>query len=154
LEKTSGYGINTFHFFSDIKAAYDTIKRNKLLEPLKEFHIPPKLIRLIKLILKHVRCRVKIQNNLSEQFETSVGLKGDALSCILFNLALKEIVRELDIETKGTVYNQSTQILAYADDVIIEGTCIDALKDTVKKLMKTAQVMELTVNVQRQNTWK
>jgi len=51
-----------------------------------------------------VRCRIKIQNNLSEQFETAVGLKqqGEALSCIIFNLALEEVVRDSNIVTKGT----------------------------------------------------
>jgi hypothetical protein len=42
LEETSEYGISMFHVVSDFKAAYDTIKRNKLLEALKEFMIPQK----------------------------------------------------------------------------------------------------------------
>jgi sorting nexin-29 len=40
LEKTSEYGISTFHLFVDFKAAYDTIRRKKLLKALKEFKIP------------------------------------------------------------------------------------------------------------------
>jgi hypothetical protein len=72
LEKTSEYRISMFHLF-DFKVAYDTIRRDKLLEALTEFKIPPKLIRLVKLTLKHVRCRVKIHNNLSEQPDTSIG---------------------------------------------------------------------------------
>lgn len=69
--------------FVDLKAAYDTIRGNKILDALKEFKIPQKLIRLVKLILKHMSCRVKIHNNLSEQFETLVTLRQrDALSCI------------------------------------------------------------------------
>jgi sorting nexin-29 len=70
LEKTSEYGVSTFYLFIDFKAAYDTIRRDKLLEAIKEFKLPLKLMRLIKLTLKHERCRVKIQNNLLEQFET------------------------------------------------------------------------------------
>ena len=70
LEKTSEYGVSTFHLFIDFKAAYDTIRRDKLLEAIKEFKLPLKLMRLIKLTVKHERCRVKIQNNLLEQFET------------------------------------------------------------------------------------
>jgi hypothetical protein len=49
-----------------------------------------------------VRCRIKIQNSFSEQFETAAGLrKGEALSCILFNLALEEVVRDSKIITEG-----------------------------------------------------
>lgn len=44
--------------------------------------------------MKHVRCTVKIQNNLPEQSATSRALRQqDALSCILFNLALEKVVR-------------------------------------------------------------
>ena len=49
--------------------------------------------------------KVKIQNNWSEQYETSVGLRQeDALSCILFNLALEEVIKDLEIKSKGTIY--------------------------------------------------
>jgi sorting nexin-29 len=82
-----------------------------------------------------MRCRVKIRNNPLEQFDTSPGLrKEDALSCILFNLALEKVVRDSDTETKGTVYNKSTQILTYADDTVIVGRSIDAVKETMKQL--------------------
>jgi len=40
LEKNSKYGISSLHFFADLKAAYDTIRGNKLLAALKEFKIP------------------------------------------------------------------------------------------------------------------
>jgi len=68
--------------FVVLKAAYDTIRGNKLLQALKEFKTLQKLIRLVNLTLKHARCRVKIRNNLLEQFELSVGLRQtNALSC-------------------------------------------------------------------------
>ena len=52
-------------------------------------------------------CRVKIQNNLLEQFVTSVGLRQeDTLSCILFNLAFKKVIKDSEIETKGTIYEE------------------------------------------------
>jgi hypothetical protein len=51
-----------------------------------------------------VRCRIKIQNNFSEQFETAVGLRqGEALFCILFNLTLEEVVRDSKVVTKGII---------------------------------------------------
>ena len=38
------------------------------------------------------------------------------VSCILFNLALEKAIKDLEIETKGTVYNKTNQTLAYADN--------------------------------------
>ena len=102
--KPSGYEISTFCLFVDFKAACDTTRRGRLLEALKEFKIPEKLNRPVTLTLKHVRYAVVIQNNLPEQCETSVGLRqGDAVSCIVFNLAFEKVIRcsEIDIMKVG-----------------------------------------------------
>jgi len=40
------------------------------------------------------------------------------------------------MDTKGTIYYKSTQIPAYADDIITVGRSIDALTETMKKLMR------------------
>jgi Reverse transcriptase (RNA-dependent DNA polymerase). len=94
LEKTSEYAVCRFHLSVDFKAACDTTRRDNSLEALKEFKIPQRVIKLVELTLKHVRCRVKIHNNVSEQYEVSVGFRqGDDLSCILFNLALEKVIR-------------------------------------------------------------
>jgi len=52
-----------------------------------------------------VTCRVKIQNKLLEKSVISVGLRQeDTLSCILFNLALEKVIKDSEIETKGTIF--------------------------------------------------
>jgi hypothetical protein len=57
--------------------------------------------------LKHVRCRVKMQNNLLKQSETLVGLRQeDTPTCILFNLALEKVMKDSEIEIKGTIYKK------------------------------------------------
>jgi sorting nexin-29 len=79
-----------------------------------------------------------------------VGLRlEDALSCILFNLALEKVIRNSEIETKGTTHNKSPQILAYTDDIVTVRRSTEALKETTKKSMKTAEVMGLTINTQK-----
>ena len=47
------------------------------------------------------------------------------------------------------MYNKSTQIIVYADDIVIVGRSIDTLKERVKTLIKAAQIVGLTVNVQK-----
>jgi hypothetical protein len=64
----------------DFKAAYDSVKRDKLLKAIEELLIPQKLINLTKATLRNIKCRVRIQNQLSELFTTERGLRqGDAL---------------------------------------------------------------------------
>jgi hypothetical protein len=59
-----------FHLLTDFKATYDSIKKNKLFKGMEEFEIPRTLINLMKAMLIRVRCRLKIQNSLSELFTT------------------------------------------------------------------------------------
>jgi hypothetical protein len=65
---------------------------------MEEFAIPTKLISLTKITLSRVKCRNKIQNNQSAPFVTEKGLRqGDALACLLFNIALGKAVRDARI---------------------------------------------------------
>lgn len=90
--------------------------------------------------------RVKMLNNLSEPFGTSRDLKqGDTLSCILFNVALEKVVRDLSI---GTIYNETIQILAYAGDIVLVGRAKSVLKEAIINLSKTVKEIGLTINLQ------
>jgi hypothetical protein len=77
---------------------------------------------LVRTTLEQVKCRVKVQNNLSEPSGTSVGLKqGDTFSYILFNIPLEKVVRDSMIETKGALYNKTILILAHAGHIVLRG---------------------------------
>jgi sorting nexin-29 len=105
-----------------LKATYDTTSRDKLLEIIKEFKIPQKLIGSVRAALERVQYGVKVQNNLSDASETSMDLRhGDVLSCILFNIALEKVVRDSGIETKRTAYNKTILILALANNIVFVG---------------------------------
>jgi sorting nexin-29 len=136
------YGVSTFHLSIDFKAAYDTINREKLFEPIKAFKIAQKLIGLVRATSKHVICRVKMQNNVSEPIGTSMGLRqGDTLSYILFNLALEKAVRDSGIETNGTIYNKTMQILECAEYIDLKGRTTGVLKEAIINLSKAAKEM-------------
>ena len=68
--------------------------------------------------ISNTRARVKVDKETSDVFITRRGVKqGDGLSCDLFNLCLEYVIREANIETKGTIFNKSLQALGYADDI-------------------------------------
>jgi len=52
IEKCYEYNIDIRNIFIDYTHAFDSIKRNKILDSLTQCKIPPKLIRIIKLTLK------------------------------------------------------------------------------------------------------
>jgi hypothetical protein len=85
---------------------------------MSELNFPTKLIRLTKATFTTVTCCVKIQNDCSEPL-----IQGDVLSTstLLFNVVLEVIVRRANLQTIGKIYNKETQLLAYADDIVIVG---------------------------------
>jgi sorting nexin-29 len=112
MEKTVEYQIGIHHLFIDFKSAYDSIDREKLLCAMMEFGIPSKLIRLVKATMTNMQCSVQIQSHLSEPISTTRGVRqGDALACLLFNIALEKAIRDSGIQIRGTIFYKMVQIL-------------------------------------------
>lgn len=103
--------------FIDHKQAFDNVNRAKLGETLSEFGLPEKRIQLAQMTMNNTKAQVKIGNKLSKEFEYNKGVKqADGLSTTLFILALHKTATTVD--QRGTIYNKSSQICAYADDII------------------------------------
>ena len=89
LEKCSEHGKDTYHLFIDIKAAYDSKDRHRVYAAMEELNIPQNLIALVKATMNNTQCQVKIKNRFSEPINVKNGVQqGDALACLLFNIAL------------------------------------------------------------------
>jgi uncharacterized protein YfeS len=90
LEKAREYKVDIHQLYIDYKQAYDTINRAELVEIMKEFGIPMKLVRSVKMTLANTYSKLKIQGKLSPSFETTTGLRQrDSLSTLLCNCAWK-----------------------------------------------------------------
>lgn len=150
LQRGSEFNVQTHHLFIDFKQAYDRIKRRELFVVMKELGFETKLIRLVKATLDGTKCRVKMQNNMSDTFETREGLRqGDALSCLLFNIALEGVLRRAGIQTQRTLATNMVQILAFADDLDIAGRRISDVIDVFTNLQREAAKLGLIVNIDK-----
>ena len=147
LEKTLEYQIDTHHLFIDFKQAYDSIDRSSLFTTMTSFGIPSKLNRLCWLTLANTTSVVRIGNHTSEQFTTMQGFRqGDALSCDFFNLCLEKIVRDSNIQMSGTIFDKSTQLLGYADDIDIIGRRKEDVATSFVEIEKAADRVGLKIN--------
>jgi len=150
LEKCNEHNKDTHHLFIDFKAAYESIDRSRLYAAMGELNIPQKLIALVMTTLNNTQCRVKIQNRLSAPINTKNGIRqGDALACLLFNIALEKVVRDAALNIRGTVFYKSVQIIAYADDIDIIGRTQSAMIEAFSSLEKPAKDMNLLVNQEK-----
>jgi hypothetical protein len=99
LEKACECNVDIHQLYIDYRQAYGSINRAQLVEIMKEFGIPKKLVRLVKIILKNTHNKVKIQGKLSPNFETVERCffclrQGDPLSTLLFNLCMENIIAD------------------------------------------------------------
>jgi sorting nexin-29 len=143
LEKCTEFNI-------DFRAAYESVRRQALWEIMEEFGFPQKLISLTKLTLRQVKSMVRINQKLSEPFETLEGLRqGDPLATLQFNIALEKATRGINADNSKSIYTRSTQILAYADDLDLVGRNIAAVKDAFESLEKGAEAVGLRINTDK-----
>jgi sorting nexin-29 len=147
LEKMREYGLSTFNLFVNFKATYDSINRTQLFKAMEEFQISRKLRSLVEITLINVRCKVKTPSGITDPFDQKKGLQhGDALSCMLFNIALEKAVREAKLDIRGTILHKSVQILAYVDDVVVVARDENEVKDAFNRLEMAAQKIGLMIN--------
>lgn len=142
--------IDLYHMFIDFKQAYDSISREKLYEILREFNIPTKLVRIIKVTMQNARGYVRIDGKLTTFFQIKKGLKqGDGLAPMLFNLVLEYIVRKTRIDVSSTIMHKSMQLAGYADDIDILGRTTLSIKETFLRLKEAAKEIGLKINTNK-----
>jgi len=83
----------------------------------------------------------------SDRFPIRNGLEqGDAVSPMLFNLALEYAIRRVQVNQDGLKLNGTHQLLAYADDVNILGGSIHILKENADALVAATREIGLEIN--------
>ena len=93
---------------------------------------------------------VKLSGKLTEYFEIKNGVRqGDALACLLFNLSLEWAIRDSGINTRGTIFTKTVQILAYAGDIVIISRTNKALCETFIALTYSAAKIHLNINEEK-----
>ena len=146
-EKMSEFNISTHYLFIDYKGAYDSIRREYLYKAMLEFGIPETIVRIIKLIMTDTESQIKIQSTLSPVFKIFNGVRqGDALACLLFNIVLESVIRRSSVQTRGTIFYKSTQLIAYADDIVIIGRSLDSVKEAFQSLEVASKEAGLIIN--------
>ena len=112
---------NLYAAFIDYSKAFDKVKHQKLIEILKKAGIPEVEIRLIVNLYWGQTAVVRIDNETSENFPISKGVRqGCILSPILFNLYTNYMIEEAFEDLNGIRINgENITNIRYADDTVL-----------------------------------
>lgn len=116
------------------------------------FGIPSKTVKMIELCTYKTRCEIKFNRHMSDELEVKTGLRqGDALSPVLFNIALETVVNKTKSKYDGLNLEDNIKqrgILANENDIIILGSNKQGVIMGSKELIKNIKDIGLaTLNL-------
>ena len=103
-----------------MRKAFDRMWRNGLFSKLID-KVEKPMWRAIYNYYKYSKAKVKLDNQLSEEFDIKEGVKqGGILSPYLFNFFMNELLEESDRLNQGAaIGNLNISLISYCDDLII-----------------------------------
>uniref|UniRef100_A0A2S2Q3M8 Retrovirus-related Pol polyprotein from type-1 retrotransposable element R2 n=1 Tax=Sipha flava TaxID=143950 RepID=A0A2S2Q3M8_9HEMI len=117
-----------------------------MINSLKEFNLPHKLISLIETSITDSFVKIKVEAAETEPIQVKSGLRqGDSISPILFNLILEKVVREMNIQPQEgfKLQESAVALVAYAVDVVLMSNSHHNLKSLFIQLEKMAKKLGL-----------
>ena len=146
--------------FIDFKKAFDSIHRNKMMNILKAYGIPPNLLNAIGNMYTNTRAKVITPDGETEEFDISAGvLQGDTLAPFLFVIVLDYALRqatdgkeeELGFTIKRKLrserYPGKTIIdLDFADDICLLCNEMDQAQELLHRVESECQKVGLGLN--------
>jgi len=74
------------------------VTRCTVIKCLNKYEVTNKLIKLITRTLQDTKARVKVNQNYTEKFEITTGVKqGDLLPTTLFSIVIDDILKQLEL---------------------------------------------------------
>ena len=107
--------------FVDFSRAFDCIPRNVLFNKLIRDRRTGKFLKIIANLYEGSTTRVKLGDNMSQEFENHKGVKqGCILSHLLFNIFLSDLPKTLNPENQVLIHeNVGVNCQIWADDLLL-----------------------------------
>ena len=119
---------------------------------LKEMGVKRNLRRRITEIYRETGNMVKIEEERTEEFWTTIGVRQRCpLSPTLFNAFLSDIEEDMSKVQKGGVVigTEKVRTIVYADDTVLVATTEVGMKETLRRYKKYVERKGLTVNTEK-----
>ena len=145
-------GKQLFACFVDLMKAYDTVPRTKLFYTLlKEYSIGGNFLKILQQVYKGNQVFIKLTDGLLQPINTTIGLKqGCVFSPILFNLFINKISNIFDDTCVPVeINNVKISSLLWADDLLLVSQTAEGLQNSINKMDKFYQSLELKINMKK-----
>ena len=146
--------------FVDFSKAFDSIHRGKLMEILRAYGIPNKIVDAISILYKDTMAQVLTPDGDTEFFEILAGvLQGDTLAPFLFIIALDYVLR--DATSESTIGLTLTERQSrrhpevnitdadFADDLALMSNTLEQAQLLLLRLEIAAETVGLHVNFKK-----
>ena len=131
----------------DFKKAFDSVKREELVETLKKYKIDPKIIDIVAKIYTNDETIIKMGDR-EEKIKIGSGIKqGCTASTVFFKLITYEIMKELEREgEKFSIDEINMNSIFFADDSITIANTIEATRKNLEVIKNISKKYGLIVN--------
>ena len=135
--------------FIDFAKAYDKVNREKLWSCLQSVGVKGRCLQFIQALYEGSVCRVKVEGQVSGDFEVKSGLRqGCVLSPLLFSLYINGAVKKLKEEKCGVECGGETiPDLLFADDTCLVALDALGLKKSLDVLVEWCNEWGVKINV-------
>jgi hypothetical protein len=143
-------GKATFCAFIDVRKAYDRVWRDGLWKRLWEAGVKGKMWRVLRALYKEVKSCVMVDGELSEWFETLVGVRqGCVLSPVLYSLFINGFAKFLKEKSVGgvKVAEEWLRLLLFADDIVLFAESEEELQEMLNLLSEYCRRWRFEINV-------
>ena len=140
--------------FIDFSKAFDYVVRDILWYELVKLGVRGQILKVIKSMYENIKSMVKSNNELSDQFTCSLGVRqGECLSPFLFAMYVNDI--EDFFYAKGaegvdaTMFKLFLLLHVYADDITVFAETAVGLQNGLNILHEYCSKWKLTVNIEK-----
>ena len=162
LEGAKNNNLTCVLTFIDFRKAFDTIHRGKLIEILRAYGVPDKLVEAIAVSYKETWAKVRTADGETEAFQILAGvLQGDTLAPFLFIIALDYALRcatsgkeeelgfTLEKRASRRVAAMMITDLDFADDISLLSDTVEQACTLLKAVEKECKRIGLGLNAKK-----
>ena len=136
--------------YIDFEKAFDSVWQEGVWRALRFFSFPQKIINLLQALYSKSNSAVRVNGDLTEWFQTTVGVRqGCVISPQLFNILLEVVMlfATHNVNIGAKIHGQLISNLRFADDIVILAESANDLQNLVDKVYENSSNLGLKINI-------